>query len=209
MSKLLEMLKEKKLTMIVQLPENNLEMAKCAEAAGADAVVICSGDGQDEILKELKIPVGVDLSSENKLAENKVKAHDKFDFINFHFEALPNVAKRVKPGKVIALNADFTLDKILGIENTKADAIDAAIIPLTQNAKELIVGDLQNYIAIAISSGLPVIVPTQRAIKPSEVAIISDTGAKGIILTPIVLGDDVKSIEKTIKEFRMAVDDLG
>ena len=209
MSKLLEMLSKNKMTLIVQLPENDLEMARAAEAAGADALAINRGENQAEILKEAKIPVGIDLSSKEKLNETEIKTCEKFDFINFHFDSLAAVAKRIKSGRIIALSNDYTLDKIIGVERIGAQAIDAAIVPLSQGPRELIVGDLQNYIAIAISSGLPVIIPTQRAVKPSEVAIIADTGAKGLLLTRVVLGDSVKSLEKAIKEYRLAVDDLG
>jgi len=90
----------------------------------------------------------------------------------------------------------------------KIDAIDAAIIPPNQLGKELIVGDLQNYIAIAMSSNIPVMVPTQRSIKPSEIPIIWDTGAKGLILTKVVLGDNIKSFTKAVSEYRIAVDDI-
>jgi len=209
MSKLLELLSKKKMTLIVQLPENSIELAKLAEAEGADALVIKNEENISDILKAVKIPVGVDLSMEQALDEKQVKACDKFDFINFHFGSLPAAAKRTKPGKIITLNEEYTLDKMIGVEDTGAQAIDAAIIPVSQRSRELIVGDLQNYIAIAISSGLPVIIPTQRVIKPSEVAIISDTGAKGILLTEVVLGNDPKSMEKALREYRMAADDLG
>jgi putative N-acetylmannosamine-6-phosphate epimerase len=205
MSKLLEMLSKKKMTLIVQLPENNIEMAKAAEAAGADALIINNG----EIIKGIKIPIGIDLSSQGKLDEKELKKYEKFDFINFHFDSLTAISKRIKTGKIIALSNSYTLDKVIGVENIGAQAIDAAIVPLSQASRDLVVGDLQNYIAIAISSGLPVIIPTQRTIKPSEVAIIADTGAKGLLLTKVVLGDSVKSIEKAVKEYRLSVDDLG
>jgi hypothetical protein len=209
MSKLLEMMSKKKMTLIVQLPENDIEMAKAAEAAGADALVVNKGEKQSEIMKEVKIPVGIDLSLEEKLDEKKIKENEKYDFINFHFDSLTAITKRIKTGKIIALSNSYTLDKIIGVENVGAQAIDAAIVPLSQGHRDLVVGDLQNYIAIAISSGLPVIIPTQRTIKPSEVAIIADTGAKGLLLTKVVLGESVKSIEKALKEYRAAADDLG
>ena len=205
MSKLLEMLSGKKMTLIVQLPENNSEMAKAAEAAGADALIINEG----EIIKNIKIPIGIDLSGQGKLDEKELKKYEKYDFINFHFDSLSAISKRIKTGKIIALSNSYTLDKVIGVENIGAQAIDAAIVPLSQASRDLVVGDLQNYIAIAISSGLPVIIPTQRTIKPSEVAIIADTGAKGLLLTKVVLGDSIKSIEKAVKEYRLAVDDLG
>lgn len=209
MSKLLNLLKKNKMTLIVQLAENTPDAARAAEAGGAEALLIEKSERQEEILKAVKIPIGLGLSQEAKLTEKELKAHEKFDFINFHFEVLPIIAKQVKTGRVLALNENYTLDKLLGVESVGAQAIDAAIVPLSQGMRELMVGDLQNYITIALSSNLPVIIPTQRSIKPSEVAIISDTGAKGLLLTREVLGDNLKSLEKALKEYRVAVDDLG
>ena len=53
------------------------------------------------------------------------------------------------------------------------------------------------------------IIPAQRAIRPSETAIIADTGARGLMLTPVVTGTTAKHVESNTREFRVAVDDLG
>jgi hypothetical protein len=71
------------------------------------------------------------------------------------------------------------------------------------------VGDLQQYIGIVISAGLPVIIPTDLAIKPSEVAILWDTGAKAVLMTPKALGKNPKAVENNVRQFRIAVDDLS
>jgi len=205
MSKLLKLLKEKKLSLIVELPENRVELAQEAEREGADALLVKQDYAPEDLLGAVKIPVGVDLSHLEKLSDKEIKSYEKFDFINFHFEVLALLAKQKRSGRIIALNEHYTLDRLIGLESLGAQAVDAAIVPISQASRELVVGDLQNYIAIAISSNLPVIIPTQRKILPSEVAIIADTGAKGLLLTPNVLGENLKKL----KEYRAAVDDLG
>ena len=72
--------------------------------------------------------------------------------------------------------------------------------------KDLNVGDLQQLITIAMSTALPVIVPTQKTIRASEVPIIWDTGAKGIMLGGTVTGDTPDSINAVTKEFRSAIE---
>lgn len=206
MSKLLQLLKKNPLTLIVHLPENNVEMAIAAEKAGADALLITHGDNEEEILKAVSIPVGLDVDKAiPQEIENKLEM--KFDFINFHPEMMEHYAK-LKRTKIVALDETYTLDKLMNIDDKPIDGIDAAIIPSSQEGRELIVGDLQSYIAIALSSNLPVIVPTQRSIKVSEVPIIWDTGAKGLILTKVVLGESLESVVKTIKDYRAAIDDI-
>jgi len=206
MSKLLKLLKEKPLTLIVHLPENSVEMAQAAEASGADALLVTHGEDEEEILKAVSIPVGLDVDKAlPKQVEKKLEL--KFDFLNFHPDVLEHYGK-LKKTKIVALDDTFTLDKLMNIGDKPIDGIDAAIIPINQEGRELIVGDLQNYIAIALSSDLPVIIPTQRSIRVSEVPIIWDTGVKGLILTKVVLGDDTKSLIKTVKEYRAAIDDI-
>ncbi|MBI5700119.1 hypothetical protein HZC35_07455 [Candidatus Saganbacteria bacterium] len=202
MSKLLKILKEKPLTLVVHLPENKVELAQAAERAGAEALMIDQGFDEDKILKAVKIPVGLN-------AADKVTGENKYDFVNFPVEALPEFGKLKKIARIAELNESYTLDKLMQVVEGTIDALDAAIIPLHQFGKELQIGDLQNYIAIALSSNLPVIIPTQRNIKPSEVAIIWDTGVKGLMLTRVVLGETAKSFEKAVKEYRIAIDDLG
>ncbi len=206
MSKLLKLLGEKPLTLLVYLPKNDAEMANAAQESGADVLVINHDYDEEKILEAISIPVGLDV----KKAEPKEIAKIlglKFDFINFHPEVLDKYSKSKKT-KVVALDETYTLDKLMNLTDKDIDAIDAAVVPIREEGRELIVGDLQNYIAIALSSNLPVIIPTQRSIKPSEVPIIWDTGAKGLMLTSVVLGDNVKSLTKVVKEYRVAIDDI-
>lgn len=203
MSKLLKMLKEKPLTLIVHLPENRLELAQAAEAAGAEALLIDQGFDEEKVIQGVKIPVGVN-------AADKLSGENKYDFVIFPVGALGEFSKLKKTARIASLDESYTLDKLMQVNEKEIDAVDAAIIPLHQFGKELVVGDLQNYIAITLSSAkLPVIIPTQRNIKPSEVAIIWDTGVKGLMLTRVVLGETAKSLEKAVKEYRIAIDDLG
>ena len=203
MSKLLKMLKEKPLTLIVHLPENKLELAQAAEAAGAEALLIDQGFDEEKVIQGVKIPVGVN-------AADKLSEENRYDFVIFPAGALGEFSKLKKIGRIASLDESYTLDKLMQVNEKEIDAVDAAIIPLHQFGKELVVGDLQNYIAITLSTAkLPVIIPTQRNIKPSEVAIIWDTGVKGLMLTRVVLGETAKSIGKAVKEYRIAIDDLG
>ncbi|MBI5700946.1 hypothetical protein HZC34_03740 [Candidatus Saganbacteria bacterium] len=206
MSKLLKYLSEKPLTLIVNIPENNIEMANAAVQSGADVLVLNQGYDEEKILKASSVPVGLDVN-DAEIKEIEKLLDLKFDFINFHHQALDQYIK-LKKAKIIALDENYTLDNLMQLSDKKIEAIDAAIIPISQSIKDLMVGDLQNYIAIALSSNIPVIIPTQRSIKPSEVPIIWDTGAKGLLLTKTVIGETAESIYKAVKEYRNAVDDI-
>src|SRR3989339_126073 len=206
MSRLLELLQEKPLTLVVELPESTVEMAKAAEDAGAQALMIKHGFDDEKILESVSIPVGLDISKEIPEDVDRL-INMNFDFINFPPESIDKYVSSPK-GKIVSLDDNYNLDKLMSVNEESVEGINAAIVPIHQQVKDLLVGDLQNYIAIALSSNLPVLIPTQRSIKISEVPIIWDTGAKGLILTKTVLGDTVKSVSKAVKEYKIAVDGI-
>jgi hypothetical protein len=222
MPKLVELLNKNKLSLIVALPKNDPQLAEAAIKGGADALQLQLnikdfGDFRSEkaaladILELADVPVGIMPGVKKHASQKEMQEMSKmgFDFFNMKMDNLPSYYPEIKGAhKVLGLGSRFTIDVVLGIGQYAADAIDAAIIPAGEFGRDLIVGDLQNYISIVISAGIPVIVPTQRAVRPSEAAIIADTGAKGLMLTPVVTGTTAKHIESNTREFRVAVDDL-
>ncbi len=223
MPKLINLLDKNKMTLIAALPKNDPELAQAAIAGGADALQLhinVHGFGSfkeekenlQKVLSTSKIPVGIVPGHKSHASEKEMGEIVKmgFDFFDMDVDTLPPFMLKLENiSKVLALNSKFAIDKLTGLSEKGAEALDAAIIPSPGQGKNLVVGDLQNYISIVISAGIPVIIPTQRSIKTSEVAIIADTGAKGLLLTSVVTGTTAKHIQKAAQEFRVAVDDLG
>jgi hypothetical protein len=94
------------------------------------------------------------------------------------------------------------------LNQSKFDAVEAAIVPHLGYGQGLTVGDLQYYISIAVASSLPVIIPTQRKIEVDEVPIIADTGVRALMIGAVVTGKTASSIKKATKEFKEAIDSL-
>jgi len=223
MPKLINLLNKNKMTLMAALPQNNLELAEAAVAGGADALQLQINVNELEdleqekeklelILSKSKMPVGILLGNQKMVEEEEMREISKmgFDYLNVDVDLIPPFIFKLRGiSKILALNSKFSIDKLSGFSSQGADALDAAIVPAPGWGKDLVVGDLQNYISIVLSAGIPVIIPTQRNIRTSEVAIVSDTGAKGILLTSVIVGEMAKDIEKAVKEYRIAVDDLG
>jgi len=223
MPRLIEMLNANKLTLITALAQNEPALAQAAVEGGTDALLLHVnvrefGDYISEkekikgVLDVVDVPVGVVTGHKEQATHAEIEEMVKMgvDFFNIKIEYAPRFVPDLKKvAKVMALGSRFTIDVVLGVGRYGANAIDAAIIPSSEYGKELMVGDLQNYISIVMSAGIPVIVPTQRSIKSSEAAIIADTGAKGLMLTPIVTGKTAKGVKEKVQEFRVAVDDIG
>lgn len=216
MSKLISLLNKNPMTLIVSLPANTVELALAAQEAGADAVVArIDADTKDRnellsLVEKVKVPVGVEFAGE-PVNEVQLNGFQKkgFDFFINPLNGMPVWMLGMKGlGKVAAMDPEYSAYDITGISNKAIDAIDAAVIPESDYGKDLTVGDLQHYITIALSTGIPVIVPTQKLVRVSEVPIIWDTGAKGIILKDVVSGSTAKSLSSVTKEFKKAIDSL-
>jgi hypothetical protein len=213
MSKLVSLLCKEPLTLIVKLSGDPVEMAKAAEEGGADAVCAdFSGDmdAVKKIVESVKIPVGI-LVEENVLTEADIE-HLKnicIDFMDIPLGGVPeNALKSGGFGRIFALGPDYDALDLTRLSDKPIDGLDAAIILEEEWGKDLTVGDLQQLITIAMSTALPVIVPTQKTVRASEVPIIWDTGAKGIMIGETVTGETPASLKAVTREFKSAIEAL-
>jgi hypothetical protein len=213
MSKLVSLLSREPFTLIVMLPENSAEMAKAAEESGAGAICINYSDDKGairEIIDAVKIPVGMSLG-ENILSEDEMKDFKKsgFDFIDIPSNDAPDHILKIGGfGRILALDPDYSTLDLTKLSDRPIDGLDAAVIMPEEWGKDLNVGDLQQYITIAMSTTLPVIIPTQKSIRASEVPIIWDTGVKGMIIGAAITGDTSSSLKAVIQEYRSAVESI-
>ena len=213
MSRLVSLLSKEPLTLIVKLPENTVEMAKAAEASGASAICINYTDDKDmirEMIGSVSIPMGMSLD-ENILTEEEMKDFKKlgFDFMDIPSNDAPDhLLKMGGFGRILALDPDFSEIDLTRLSDRPIDGLDAAVIMPEDWGNDLNVGDLQQYITIAMSTTLPVIVPAQKSIRASEVPIIWDTGAKGLMIGESITGDTVASLKAVIKEYRSAIESI-
>ncbi|MCX5749004.1 MAG: hypothetical protein NTZ10_01980 [Candidatus Saganbacteria bacterium] len=228
MNKLLKLFDKNKLTLIVSLPDNSPDLAKAAVAGGADALKVHinikhqasgvtfgsldqEGPNLEKILKAAKIPVGIVPGNEKKPSEKEMQEIIKmgFDFFDMNINQMPPFMLGLKGiTKVAAIDGKDASERLVTIKEENCEAIEAAIIPHLGYGQNLTIGDLQYYISIAITSQLPVIVPTQRKIGSDEVPIIAETGVKSLMIGAIVTGKTAKMIEQATRDYRKAIDKL-
>lgn len=229
MGKLTELMSKKKLILIVSLPENSPDLARAAMDGGADALKVhinithaAAGTkfgtleeerrALERILSDASVPVGIVpgekvVPNEKRMAEIRKMG---FDFFDVKLKHMTDCMLRMKGiSRVAAVDRDHPIDRLMELKAMGIDAVEAAIVATSEYGTDLNVSDLQSYITMAISAGVPVIIPTQRSIKVSEVPIIADTGAKALMIGAIVTGKTASSIKKATMAYRAAVDDLG
>lgn len=228
MKKLIELLKKNKMTLIVSLPENSLELALAAVEGGADALKVHCGIKHqasgvefgtlDEekgkllaIIHGVNIPVGLVPGFESPPSEKEMDEIIEmgFDYFDMYVDKMPEYMFKQKDiTKIGAVNGKYPVDEAISLPSKGLDAIEASIIPHLGYGQSLTIGDLQVYITLATALSVPIIVPTQRKITPEELPILSDTGIKSIMIGAIVTGKTPDSILKATREFRTAIDSL-
>jgi hypothetical protein len=229
MGRLVELLDKNRLTLIVSLPENSPDLARAAIEGGADALKVhiniahaAAGtqfgsfseekDALENILKASLIPVGIVPGEKVLATEGEMLELGKmgFDFFDIKIKNIPEYMLSMNMmSKIVAVQRDYPIDKLMTVKGLGVHAVEADMVKTSDYGKDLNVSDLQGYISTAISAGVPVIVPTQKSIKVSEVPIIEDTGAKALMIGAIVTGKTANSIRKATLAYRAAIDDLG
>jgi galactitol-specific phosphotransferase system IIB component len=120
-------------------------------------------------------------------------------FINSFTTYYLNIPKNVE--RVVAINRVLNKEELEILDRLKISAIEASIIDKSQYGLPLTLDDILNYSKLANNSSIPVLIPTQKHIKPKDVKILYEIGAKGLVLGGISLSLDYKELKKNLYEF--------
>ena len=223
----LSMLTGKKLTLIMSLPRNNPDWCRAAFEAGADAVKVhinvahrasgtVFGKLSDErpaleaMLKMRTGPMGLVLGG--SLADvglDALAARElPFSFYSVYAHHIPAWALSSGVPLMAACDGTYSLEEISRMPAMGCNVLEASVISGGEYGQGLSMRDLIRYNAIADAVSVPVVVPTQRAIRPDEVEALIRTGVKGLMIGAIVTGQEEASIARTVAAFRKAIDEV-
>ena len=225
MSRAVELLKSGP-QLIMSLPANDPELARAALRGGADILKVhirvhhnASGTHFGTLAEErahlqqiidlFPGPVGIVVGAEDPATPAEMGELRKlgFDFFDMYISQMPawmwNVAGM---GKAVALESGYSIHQAIALENMGVDVIEASIIPHEGYGKTLTVADLVAYRDLHDTVDVPIIVPTQRAIRPEEAKLITGTcGIEGLMIGAIVTGKTPHEIEDAVKRFKSAL----
>jgi len=215
--------------LIVSLPDNDVDLAKAAIDGGAHALKVhlnvehrasgsCYGDlGRewDRLLPILEaarlagvvmgVMPGADVFASQEDIQ-KLVSHG-VSFIDAYVPHLPVWALGLaKPRVMAALGPDDRPGSAMILEQLGADAIEASIVRPEFYGQSLKVSDLMTYRTLVNQTRLPVVVPTQKAIRPEEVPTLLDTGVRGLMIGAIVTGSTPDSLGRATAVYRRAID---
>jgi len=232
------LLHEQKLGLFVSLPRNDAELARAAANGGADGLKVhinvshaASGTHFGPLEEERDAiesivaaaggrAVGIVPGAEQMAAPEDVRELGRIgvDFCDAYAHHMPAwmlaMREEVDMAMVPAIGAGhrrWQRDAVCSAPPGPPlgpDAIEASIIPHEEYGRPLSALDVLTYRRICAESQVPVIVPTQRAIAPEDVALIAECGVAALLIGAIVTGKDADSIEEATRRFRGAIDAL-
>jgi hypothetical protein len=219
--------------LLVSLPRNDVELGRAALEAGADGLKVHIGlhhhasglvtgtlDEEADRIAEivaLGLPVGIVPGAGEGLAtraEMLRLADLGVDFFDLYAEDMPAWMLCMDDCAMSVMVAFSSACDPWGLVERMADAsrpvmIEASVMPHEAYGQPLTAADVSLYAEIAHRSGLPVIVPTQKSIRPDEVAALSDAGTAAALIGAIVTGTEVAGIVDATRRFRTAIDKLS
>ncbi len=226
--KLLDVLKTD-FTLMVSLPKNDPALAEAAIKAGAQCLKVhvnCHHFASDtrfgswaeektaisEILSLMgEVPLGIvtgetQQPSPTDLEEISQSDIDFWDlFCRYtppEFMSLPNL------GRMVAIDSSWEPWLVESLSALGVDVIESSIVPRELYRSELNLEDLARYHRLAQCSPMPILIPTQKAIKPGQVGSLKAAGAAGITIGAVVTGLEASSLHDATASFRQAIDSL-
>lgn len=226
--KLLEVLKNN-FTLMVSLPKNDPTLAEAAIKAGAQCLKVhvnCHHFASDtrfgswseeksvisEILSVMgDVPLGIVTGEATQpspadleeICESGIDFWDLFcRYTPPEFLELPGL------GRMVAIDSSWEPWLVESLGALGVNVIESSIIPRDLYRSELNLEDVARYRRLAQCSPMPILIPTQKAIKPEQVGSLKNAGAAGITIGAVVTGLEVDGLGEATAAFRAAIDEL-
>lgn len=227
--KLLDTLKSN-FTLMVSLPKNDPALAEAAVKAGARCLKVhvnCHHYASDthfhswskekaviqEILSVIgDVPLGIvtgeaEQPSQKELEEICDSGIDFWDlFCRYtppEYMDLPNL------GRMVAIDSSWEPWLVESLHALGVNVIESSIIPRDLYRTPLNLEDVARYRRLAQSSAMPILIPTQKDIRPHQVGSLKKAGAAGITIGAVVTGLEVQSLSEATAAFSEAISNLS
>ena len=216
-------------TLMVSLPKNDPALAEAAVKAGARCLKVhvnCHHFASDtrfgtwteekpvieEILSVMgDVPLGIVTGEAvqpsprdlEEICESGIDFWDLFcRYAPPEYVDLPNL------GAMVAIDSSWEPWLVDSLHALGVNVIESSIIPRDLYRTALNLEDVARYRRLAQCSQMPILIPTQKAIKPHQVASLQKAGAAGITIGAVVTGLDKTSLAEATAAFSEAIEAL-
>ena len=157
------------------------------------------------------IPLGIVTGAEvvpdaQDLSEIRQFGFDFWDLFANHIP--PEYLKWKELAHMSAVGPDWTPEFVQDLVSLGVDVIESSIIPRDLYRTRLTAADLCQYKRLVRSAGVPVIVPTQKKIRPDEVKYLQEVGVSGLAIGAVVTGLGTAYLGERVAAFRKAIDEI-
>lgn len=222
------LLDAKAMTLVASLPENSPDLARAAIQGGADVIKVhinvvhhASGtrfgsleEERERLVAVLEVagavPVGIVPGGQPGIDPKDLEPLIEmgFDFVSAYAAHLSAACLAVRGvGKMVALDSSYVLEDASAMASLGVDVLEASIIPPDGYGDALTAADVMRYAALARAFGGPVVVPTQRNIRPDDVRALMAAGVRGLMIGAIVAGTDPASFGAATRMYRRVIDE--
>lgn len=228
MDRLVNTIQNSKMSIIVALPMNSVEMAVAAEKNGADAIkthirmthraskvefgtLEQEGSKLKEIIEAVTVPVGIVPGATLDVSTEDIKAlvDMKFDFYDMFVTFIRPQLYEVDGISIMgAVDSSFDFDTIESLSRKPIQMMELAIIPSTGYGEPLSVVDLTRYRQAISRMNVPAVIPSQRTLTPNDVPYLYEVGARALLIGVLSTGTDKEELARQTAAFRNAVDNL-
>lgn len=212
--------------LIVSLPANSPDLARAAADGGADALKVhlhvrheASGARFGDLSEErasleailaLGLPVGVVPGAGDELPspeEMDAIAAMGMDFFDLYAHDMPAwLVGFAAMTRAIALDHSWDAESLRQYAALGFELIEAAVVPHEGYGRPLSAADLACYRRVREATDLPIIIPTQRAIRPEEAPLlVGPIGINAIMIGVIVTGREPRSLRAATERFASAL----
>lgn len=214
-----------KFLLIGDLHINSPEFAIASEESGADAVLLHLNQDahggarfggweiEEQSIKDtfsvLKIPAGISIGDNRLLLTTDWEAvvNVGFSFVNMFAHHLPTfIWDDNRVPKMISIGPGYLFEQVKSIaEQPGTLALTASMTPNQFVGLPLTLLDLTTLGLICKLSQKPVLLPTQRSIRPEDIPSIRQHGSKGLILSSVVYGESSNGCREQVSLFRKQI----
>lgn len=215
-------LAQKKFFLFGDLHVNSRDLAIACEEAGADSIIFhlnqevgggfrfagleIEEDSIRDSMSVLKVPLGITIGDTRELLENdwEVIADMGFAFVNMFAHQLPIfVWNDNRLEKIVSIGPGYILEQVRALsELDNVSAIVAALTPNQGIGLPFTILDGTTLRLITSLSSKPVLVPTQRKIRPQDIVPLTKMGCRGLLLTTTAYGETPESCREKISTYR-------
>lgn len=226
--KFIEKVKDKKMTLVFSSPKNDINLLKAAWESGADAVKIHLNvhhhasnnnfktfeeekDSIRQILELSPVPVGVVIGGDPQLVLDDLEnvENSGFDFCSLYLHDTPSeVYYQSKLTIMSACNYTYSLEEIRNFSGLGAQILEASVVDPNLYGELLNMKDILKYKMIKETIDIPLLVPSQKLIRPSDIQLMKKVGVDALMLGAVVTKDSIDSVSKSLTEFRNEIDKI-